>query len=97
MVDEAGVGFGSPGELVESDPFVFGVGLGDISGAEDDEFFQGGEHFAYSCDGNIRIGTEEKTIDSWLKKYPAFAEKEDFDERDTMLYGKFIEMCKEAQ
>ncbi len=56
--------------------------------------FQAGKHFAYSCDGFIKIGCITKPIDEWLETYKEVGEREDYTEVEIEAYGGWIKLIK---
>lgn len=55
--------------------------------------FQFGQHFAYSCDGNIKIGCQEHSIEWWKDHYAEAGEMYGYSDKEIEMYGMFINMC----
>ena len=54
--------------------------------------FSAGKHFAYACDGNIKIGCKTMTISEWLDTYEQLGEQEGYTKQQIHLYGNFIKL-----
>ena len=54
--------------------------------------FQFNRHFAYYCDGIIKIGCKSMDIKDWLKKYKKEGQEGSYTDIEIKLYGKWIKM-----
>jgi len=53
------------------------------------------KHFAYYCDGILKIGCESKKPQEWLECYKELGKKHDYTEQEIEMYLRFINMCKD--
>jgi hypothetical protein len=70
-----------------------GASLGPVVGKEI-LTFSFNKHFAYSCDGKIKIGCLELSIEEWEQKYKEIGKKEFYSKKEIEMYGAFIKLCK---
>ena len=54
-------------------------------------------HFAYCCDGNIKIGCLTQTVQEWLETYKEIGKENKYSEEQIKKYGAFIKMCIKMQ
>ena len=54
--------------------------------------FQFNRHFAYYCDGNIRIGCQFMAIKDWLEKYEWVGKLNGYTDLEIEFYGNWITM-----
>ena len=52
--------------------------------------FQAGRDFAYTCDGNIKIGCESHTIEYWVSNFEEIGISNKYTKDELKLYGDFI-------
>ena len=57
--------------------------------------FQFNKDFAYSCDGNIKIGCIELSIKEWEDNYIEIGKENNYTKIEIQKYGQFIRMCAE--
>ncbi len=55
--------------------------------------FQAGKHFAYFCDGFVKIGCITNTVDWWRENYKRVGEHHKYSEVEISRYGDFIQLC----
>ena len=72
---------------------LIGADLMNITG-KDIITFQYNKHFAYYCDGIIKIGCLSLTPKEWLKQYKEIGVKERYTEKEIKAYGAFIRNIK---
>ena len=68
--------------------------LKDIKGKKIDTFHYN-KHFAYYCDGILKIGCESKTPEEWLECYKELGKEHNYTELEIEMYLRFINMCKD--
>ncbi len=76
-----------------TDANLSGANLDDIKGKQI-LTFSAGKHFAYACDGNIKIGCETMTISEWLDTYEQIGEQEGYTKQQIKDYGAFIKLAR---
>ena len=54
--------------------------------------FQARQHFAYACDGYIKIGCITKTVEEWLKEYKEIGTYRNYSKEEIIMYGDFIKL-----
>ena len=52
--------------------------------------FSAGKHFAYACDGNIKIGCKTMNTSEWLDAYERIGKQEGYAKQQIKVYGAFI-------
>jgi hypothetical protein len=58
--------------------------------------FQAGREFAYACDGRIKIGCMDRSIDEWVSSYVEVGKQQGYTDQEIERYGAFIKCVKET-
>ena len=59
--------------------------------------FSAGKHFAYYCDGHIKIGCKYMTVEEWSKSYEEIGKSEGYSDEEIKRYARFIMMIMEEE